>query len=151
MSGKTKISAHEVQNRVRTIMEWMLNDHTSQDIVNYCVTKWSVSDRQAYRYIEKARGSFLEHHEESKEKKRAFYIQRMRKALRDLSPEHRKTAQGLAAISKTLQTMASIEGIVITKHEVTGKDGQPLNSPIINVHPVSIANAVPIAESEDDE
>jgi hypothetical protein len=150
VSDKVKISIHELQNRIRTVQEWMLNDHTSQDIIKSGVAKWQVSDRQIQRYIEKARGSFMEFHEESKEKKRAFYIQRMRKALRDLDPAQRRTAQGLAAVGKVLQTMAQIEGIVITKHEVGGLDGQPLSSPVINIHPVTPITTVPIAESEDD-
>lgn len=122
-----KSSFPELQARLRTVMEWILDDHTYTDIKKSILAKWDISDRQAKRYYADAYELLSEGAEHNIERKKAFYIQRKKKLIRDMDPKEKKTASGVAAINKILDSMAEIEGVKVNKHELTGKNGKDLN------------------------
>lgn len=104
--------------RIRYVQELILNDIGSQDIIRSIVAKWSISDRQAYRYLDSAHKEFEEKSKLSIERKKAFYKARKLKLIRSMDPEEKKTAAGVAAINKVLDSMAKLDGINIDKLEV---------------------------------
>jgi hypothetical protein len=45
-----------------------------------------------------------------------------------MNPEEKRTAAGVVAVNRVLDSIAEIEGIKVNKHEITGKNGVPLKS-----------------------
>lgn len=127
MSEKTeKSSKFEIERRIRNVQEWILDDHTYSDIMRSIVNKWGVSDRQAQRYIKSAYEEFKEKNELSMDIKKAFYMKRKMKIIRDMDPKVKTTASGARAINKILDSMAELDGIKINRIQLTGNDGEPL-------------------------
>lgn len=114
---KNNSGEHNVELRVRTVQEWLLQDHSTGDIVRQGVKMWNVSERQIKRYIDKAKVGFRELNEDVIEKKRAYYLQRSKKILRDLEIKHKNTPSGVFAQMAVLQFQAKIEGIMVDKVE----------------------------------
>lgn len=112
--------------RIRAVQEWILEDHPYSDIIKSIVNKWGISIRQAERYHHLAMRFFEDKHALSMERKKAYYIQRKKKIIRDMDPQFKKTPSGARAINKILDSMAKLEGVVIDKIELSGKDGIPL-------------------------
>ncbi len=114
-----KASNLEAQERIRHVQELILNDIGTQDIIRAIVAKWGITDRQAYRYLESANKEFVEKNQVSLERKKAYYKARKLRLIRNMNPEEKKTAAGVAAINKVLDSMAKLDGINIDKLEVT--------------------------------
>lgn len=118
----------EMIRRIRIVADWVLQDHLSADIISYCVSKWGVSERQGYRYLEAALDELKEKSERSLEQKKAYYISRKRKLIRDMDPGEKKTAAGVAAIDKVLNGMAKLEGIQFNTLKLVGDPDQPITT-----------------------
>lgn len=118
----------ELQKRIRSVQEWILNDYVTADIIANCVSTWSVTERQAYRYLWAANRFFAEKDKLSVERKKAFYLARKKKLLRDMNPAEKKTAAGVVAINKVLDSMAKLDGVSVDTLKVVGDPAQPLRS-----------------------
>lgn len=126
---KRKIDKIELSKRIRVVQDWMLQDHTTADIISQIKIQWGpISDRQAYRYIWAAKKFFEEKDEMSLQRKKAFYIQRKRKLLRDMNPEEKKTAAGALAVSKILDSMAKLEGVTTDTLKLIGDPDKPIKT-----------------------
>lgn len=114
--GSTKV---ETAKRIRYVQECLLEDIPSSDIQKAIVEKWSVTERQARRYIWAANKFFVEKYEKKAAEKKAYYIQRKKKLLREMDPKERKTARGVMAANKVIDSMAKIDGVLVenTVHE----------------------------------
>ncbi len=123
-----RASKIEVAKRIRTVQEWILDDHTYSDIIRSSVARWDISERQAERYYAKAFEDFHEATRQSTESLKAYYKKRKMKLIREMDPVLKKTPSGVRAANKVLDSMAKLDGIVIDKIEVTGKDGGPLQT-----------------------
>lgn len=123
---KKKSDKLETSKRVIRVVEWILQDKSRQDILKLCEKHFGVSWRQAERYYLKAHESFVETNMVSLERKRGYYIQRKRKLISNMPEKEKKTAAGVQAINKVLDSMAMLEGIATTKVELSGKDGGPI-------------------------
>ncbi|OOG19142.1 hypothetical protein BWD42_04110 [Sphingobacterium sp. CZ-UAM] len=121
-----KTPKYEIERRIRNVQEWIMDDYPYGDIVRSIVNKWGLSERQAQRYIKTAYDEFKDKEELSIEAKKAYYIKRKKKLIRDMDPRVKTTASGARAINKILDSMAELEGIKINKVQLTGKDGEPL-------------------------
>lgn len=121
-----KIDKIEKERRIRVVQEWILSDHTSPDIVSQAAAKWGVSVRQAYRYVADAYKGFRETNEVVVANRLHYHIQRRMKLLRDL--EKKNTSHSIKASLNILDSMAKLEGVLIDKHELTGKDGGPIQT-----------------------
>jgi hypothetical protein len=108
---KAKASKIEHESRLRVVMEWILEDYIYADMRKSAVAKWEISERQAERYIADAYKLCSESISKNIEQKKGYYISRKRKLIRDMDPSEKKTAAGVTAINKILDTMAEIEGI----------------------------------------
>lgn len=115
MVRSSKIEAKE---RIRYVQELILNDIGSQDIIRAITSKWDVSDRQAYRYLDSANAEFEEKKKLSLERKKAFYKARKLKLIRSMDPDEKKTAAGVTAVNKILDSMAKMDGINMDKLEI---------------------------------
>jgi thermostable 8-oxoguanine DNA glycosylase len=75
---KTRSDNAIMEKRVRMVQQWLLEDHPTSDIVSFCISKWNVSKRQAYRYLSHAMEKFKEANEKSVEQKVNYYLARKR-------------------------------------------------------------------------
>jgi len=124
-----KTPKYEIERRIRNVQEWIMDDYPYGDIVRSIVNKWGLSERQAQRYIKTAYEEFRDKEDLSIESKKAYYIKRKKKLIRDMDPRVKTTASGARAINKILDSMAELEGIKINKIQLTGKNGEPLDTP----------------------
>lgn len=118
----------EKDKRVRIVVEWILQDHITTDIVNNCIKQWGVSERQAMRYIKDANESFAKITEKRLEKRLNYHIQRRHKLLRDLGETHKKTPSGIAVQLNILEDIAKLEKLYTIKVEHTGENGKPIET-----------------------
>lgn len=119
-----KSSKLEHQSRLRVVQEWILEDHSFRDIVKSIVAKWDLSERQAERYYSDAYQLFAEGEVANIDRKKFYYIQRKKKLIKEMNPLEKKTAAGVTAINRVLDSMAEIEGIKSgNKIEISDKDG----------------------------
>lgn len=125
---KSKSSNIEKAKRVRIVVEWILQDHITTDIVNNCIEKWGVSERQAMRYLADANKEFEKITEKKLEKRLNYHIQRRNKLLRDLDPKERRTPSGITAQLNVLQDIAKLEKLYTLKIEHSGKDGAAIQT-----------------------
>lgn len=129
MSGKNRKDKSEVERRVYAVQQWLLQDFSAQEIILAGKKKWEpISDRQIERYIMRAREGFKETLQQSIEARKAYYVKRKQKLIREIDPEERKTAKGIMAVSRILDSIAEMEGIKVRRHEITGKDGKPIET-----------------------
>lgn len=105
-----------------------MNDNTTQDIITQAVSNWGVSSRQAYRYLWAANRFFEEKDKLKLEYKKAYYIARKKKLLRDMDPKEKKTAAGVAAVNRVLDSMAKLEGVSVDTLKVIGDPNNPLHT-----------------------
>ncbi|RKD19002.1 hypothetical protein BCY91_14085 [Pelobium manganitolerans] len=139
----------EKYKRIRTVQEWILEDYTFTDIVRSCVSKWDISVRQAERYYSEAFREFKEKEEQSVDALKSYYKKRKMKLIREMDPVLKKTPSGVRAVNKVLDSMAKLDGIMIDKVELTGKDGTPLPSEV-KITVVHSENVPPFAGSENE-
>jgi hypothetical protein len=123
-----KASQIEITKRVRTIQEWIMEDHTYSDIIRSSVARWDVSSRQAERYYAKAFKDFRDATRQSTEVLVAYYKKRKQKLIREMDPILKKSPSGVRAINQVLDSMAKLDGIVLDRLEITGKGGGPLQT-----------------------
>ena len=114
----------EILKRLRTVQEWMMQGQNTTDIIRQCVSQWGISERQAYRIIEKGYDDFYLINKRHTKRKLYYHVEARRKLFRDLKDKN--TPKGARTANLILDSMAKLEGVFIEKHEVTGKDGQPL-------------------------
>jgi|GEM_PF-1776484 len=123
-----KTSKIELQKRIRIVQEWILQDYVTTDIITECVKKWDITDRQAYRYLWAANRFFEERDKLTAERKKAYYIARKKKLLRDMNPEEKKTAAGVAAVNRVLDSMAKLDGLTPETLKVVGDPERPIKT-----------------------
>jgi hypothetical protein len=121
-----------MEKRVRMVQQWLLEDHPTHDIVSFCIGKWDVSKRQAYRYLSHAMEKFREANEKSVEQKVNYYLARKRKLIHDMPDAYKKTPQGVAAINNVLNSMAVLEGIHLRRLDPNDKEKKDL--PVSETH-----------------
>jgi hypothetical protein len=128
----------EKEKRIRIVQEWILQDHLTSDIVNNCVAKWGVCERQAMRYIADANKAFAKITEKRLERRLNYHIQRRNKLLRDLEEKSKKTPAGIGVQLDILQDIAKLEKLYTLKIEHSGKDGAAIQTD--SVHKVIFEN-----------
>lgn len=118
----------EKDKRIRMVQEWILQDHIISDIVHNCVTKWGVSERQAFRYMKDAAEGFKAITEKNLERRLNYHIQRRNKLLRDIKPEDKNTPAGINAQLAILKDIADLEQLYKIKVEHTGAGGAAIQT-----------------------
>lgn len=118
----------EKEKRLRIVQEWILQDYLTSDIVNQCINKWGVTERQAYRYISNANDAFAKITEKKLERRLNYHIQRRNKLLRDLEEKQKKTPAGIGVQLNILQDIAKLEKLYTLKVEVAGPNGAAIQT-----------------------
>ena len=125
---KRKADKIESAKRIRIIQDWIMQDHMTMDIINQSMQQFGIESRQAYRYLWAAKKFFEEKETESFERKRSFYLARKKKLLRDMNPEEKKTAAGVSAINRVLDSMAKLEGVSVDTVKLVGDKDNPIHT-----------------------
>jgi hypothetical protein len=125
---KIKSDKIQLQKRIRAVQEWILQDFITTDIITNCINTWGVTERQAYRYLWAANRFFQERDKLSLDRKRAYYLARLKKLLRDMDPKEKTTAAGTTAIKSVLTAMAKLDGVNIETLKLIGDPTHPLRT-----------------------
>lgn len=124
-----EIDKVELAKRIRTVQEWLIDDWSPADITMQIIAKWGLGERQAKRYIAKAKQKWEENEEEKIEGKRLRKINTLQKLKRSLQDRWKGTPAGIQAVLRVEKEIISLEGIrPATRVELTGKNGQPIQS-----------------------
>jgi hypothetical protein len=116
----------EVEKRIRIIQEWLMQGQTTFDIIRQSVSSWGISERQSYRLLERAYDEFSQLKQRGTKRRLNYHIEARLKLFRDM--KDKATPKGARAACMILDSMAKLEGVLIDKHEITGKDGQPIET-----------------------
>jgi hypothetical protein len=123
-----KIDKVEKAKRIRQVMEWIIDDYATKDIITQIMNKWPVEQRQAERYIRDAREEWTKHEDENLERKRRTKIETLKKLKRSLKETHKGTPAGIRAMVEVEKQLIALEGLEQPKKfEHAGPNGQPLN------------------------
>lgn len=125
MSGQ-KSTKIETDKRTRGVQEWMMQGHSSSDIVRQCIAQWGITGRQAYKYIRKAYDAFREQAERDIEARRQYHIHSRLKLFRDL--QDKKSSKPAGTALAILQDIAKLEGLYVEKTEIVVNDKQRIAS-----------------------
>lgn len=118
----------ETQRRIRIIQEWILQDYVTSDIIQQACQTWNITARQAYRYLYYANRFFQEKDQLSLQAKVSYYVARKKKLLREMDPAERRTAAGVAAANKVLDSMAKMQGVTMETIKLIGDPKQPVHT-----------------------
>lgn len=118
----------ETQRRIRIVQEWILQDYGTPDIIQQAMQIWNIAQRQAYRYLYYANRFFQEKDELSMRAKVSYHVARKKKLIREMDPEERKTAAGVAAVNKVLDSIAKLQGITMDTVRLIGDPDNPIKT-----------------------
>lgn len=110
-----KVDNIEKDKRLRIIQEWLIDDWPSADIKLQIVQKWSLSVRQAERYIEQARERWNKEEDEKLDRKRNKMIESLKKDLRSMKPEYACTPSGINAKLRIRKEISRLENLYPSK------------------------------------
>ena len=125
---RRKTSKLKLARRIRIVQDWIMQDHLTPDIISQAIAQWSISERQAYRYLWAANKFFREKQRQNLEEKIAYYLARKKKLLRDMNSDEKKTAAGVRAIDGVLNSMAKLEGVSLETLKLVGDPSQPVRT-----------------------
>jgi hypothetical protein len=124
-----KVDKIEYEKRIRLIQEWILEDWPSCDIITQVTVKWPVGERQAKRDIAEARKRWVSDDTAVTDHKRRLKVESLKKIKRSLLEKHKGTPAGIRALVAVEKEIISLEGLrKPVKVELTGKDGQPIQT-----------------------
>ena len=121
-----RASKHELKNRIIYAYELIMMDLPSGEVVQQLVKKYEVSRRQADRYLYLANKSMEEKTVTSLARNISWYKTRKLRLLRDMDPAEKKTAAGVMAASKVLDSIAKMEGVLVTNVRLSGDKDNPI-------------------------
>ncbi len=115
--------------RVRIVVEWLLDDWSAKDIIAQVVSKWGVSDRQAKRYIADARKQYITNKQEAIDIKRRQKVEQLKRDKRKIRQEYIGTPAGMKALLEIDKEINKLEALYpAVKLEISGKDGTPIQT-----------------------
>lgn len=113
----------EKEKRVRAVQDLMLSGHNSGDIRDTIMVKWSLSERQAYRYITDAYKEFRELTQNEMSERKGWHIQARLKLLKQNTGKPKLQLD-------ILDSLAKLEGVLINKVDHTS-GGEKLESVVV--------------------
>ena len=107
----------QVQERVRAIITWYLNGYFTKDIIAQITASWpTIGERQAYKYLKKAKDEIKKLRSKDLEEKLEWHQATRLKLYNQL--EGKKTSSGVFAAMYILKDMAKIDNVYpADKHE----------------------------------
>lgn len=132
-----RVDKTEYEKRVRLVMEWILDDFTSTDIVKQICLRWApICERQAKRYIAEARKRWFAEQDLMIEQKRRLKVESLKKLKRSLKDSFKGTPEGIRAILSIENSIIDLEGLAVpklTKTATVGEDGKIITPPPPNI------------------
>lgn len=119
MSNKPKITSDElvVEERVRTVMQWILKGFFTKDIVKQGSLSWNITERQVYTYLKKAKNEIRKIRSKDMKDLIAWHQGARLKLYSEL--DNKKSPSGTFAAMDILKDMAKIDGVYpADKHEL---------------------------------
>ncbi len=144
----TKVDNIEYEKRIRIVMEWILDDWRSTDIIAQIVIKWGVVERQAKRYVSEARKRWMKDESIVLEQKRKLKSESLKKLKRSLHDRYKGTPEGIRAVLMVEKELIALEGLspaIKLQHSQMGPDGNvidPSSKIILNL-PVGLDISLP--------
>jgi len=132
--------------RVRSVMEWYLQGYMTKDIITQCFAKWEIGERMAYKYIKECKAILAAARKGEVSERIDFYMAAKMKLYNEM--KDKVTPKGAAVANDILDSMATLEGIVTNKIDITS-DKKPLASPQIIVNQFTIDSTLDIKENEE--
>lgn len=129
MPKENKSTVVEMERRIRSVQEWIINDYAYVDIVKQSMQNWGISDRQAKNYIKTAGERFAEANKQDVELLRAAAIERRKKLARDLKESYKGTPGGIGTLLDIEKDICKLQGLYIDKVSLTDPTGKPLQMP----------------------
>jgi phage terminase small subunit len=111
------LQKEELKKITRTVMEWMVDDYSTGDIINQSMTKWNLTEKEADNLLSKVRHEWGKNEKENNNQKRLRKIESLKKLKRGMSPEDRKTPHGIMALLNVEKELFRLESI--TNEKVT--------------------------------
>ena len=122
-----RIDDIEYEKRIRIVMEWILDDWRSVDIISQIVIKWGLESRQAKRYVAEARKRWLKDETIIIEQKRKYKSESLKKLKRSLNERFKGTPEGIRAVLMVEKEIIALEGLAMpTKIAQTNTSGEDL-------------------------
>lgn len=147
-----RASKAEKGKRVRTIMEWLIQDWPTCDIVAQCQKNWELSWRQSMRYIAVAREQWVEQEEAKLKHRRQIRIQSAKKLKQKIDPKLASTPAGINALLRIEKHLATLEGVTPSKRQVEAMEASDTGAPINPLNPTSSTFVIEIVDpTEQDE
>jgi len=113
--------------RVRSVMEWFLQGYMTKDIIAQCFSKWQIDERMAYKYIKECKSILAAARKGELSERVDFYLAAKMKLYNEM--KDKVTPKGAAVANDILDSMATLEGIVTNKIDITSK-GDKLNNEV---------------------
>lgn len=103
----------EREKRIRIVMDWILSDRPTADIIDRIMEEWSVEQRQAYRYLKEAHKKWIKETTpaviEDFETKIRLKIIRLNRLKNSIDPKLRKTPAGIRAVLAVEREIIELE------------------------------------------
>lgn len=116
-----KADTAEAMRRVAEIEEKLLSGESRAEIVRFCTNKYGLAARQIDKYMVRARQQLRKSINERTELSINWHIRARKRLLREAN-DQRDTRSALSV----LRDIGELQGFYVEKHEVTGKDGAPI-------------------------
>lgn len=121
------VSKIEKDKRIRIVMEWILEDWPSADIISNMVEKWVMSERHAKRYLAEARRRWNDDESAVIDHKRKLKVESLKKLKRSLKESFKGTPAGMNAILRIEREIIMLEGLrADTKIVLKGDKENPI-------------------------
>lgn len=134
MEASGRASQLEKIKRLKAISKWILDGHSTSDIIYNVSQQWGLTERQAYNYLAEAREQFKNDTQVDLDTKRATYIRRrqenyrtVKKHLDEAMKKEMSEIERVNIVTKYQrilndidQDMAKLDGLYIEKIEHGG-------------------------------
>lgn len=126
--AKVRADKTEYLQRIFTIQGWILEGVQSALIVKQILTNnWCSSQRHAERMLSEARDLWTSIPEAEIDQKRKLKISELQQLKRSLKENYKGTPAGIRTLVSIEKEIILLEGLRKPfKHELTGKNGEPL-------------------------
>lgn len=109
------------QQRIRSVVEWIIQGYSTADIIRQCVSLWNITERQAYNYNKWAVDEIMKNNDADLSKRKSIHIEMRLKLFRDL--QRKDTTSGARAAVRIADSLARIEGLVGTRDNISSSSG----------------------------
>ncbi|WP_417867973.1 hypothetical protein [Xanthomarina gelatinilytica] len=117
----SKCTKAEKEKRVLQVQGWIIDGAQDDFILRQIKSTWSLTLRQAQKYLKEAYSNWLPDQKINIENRRAAKIAELKQMKRGLKPEYKGTPAGINALTRVEKLIIKLEDIDPPKrHEVKG-------------------------------